>query len=110
LAEQPSRTLAIAQAVATVAADLDLSSAQVALGWLRAQPGVIPIVGARTTEQLAHNLTCVDTTLPGDALARLDEVSRIARGFPHDFLAATDYIHGGLSTQLDLPPGRTRFG
>jgi Aldo/keto reductase family len=102
--------LAIADAVATVAANLDLSSAQVALGWLRAQAGVIPILGARTSEQLAHNLSCVDITLPGDALARLDEASRTARGFPHDFLAATDYIHGGLSTQLDLPPGRNRFG
>jgi aryl-alcohol dehydrogenase-like predicted oxidoreductase len=102
--------LAIADAVATVAAHLDLSSAQVALGWLRAQAGVIPILGARTSEQLAHNLSCVDISLPGDALARLDEASRTARGFPHDFLAATDYIHGGLSTQLDLPPGRNRFG
>jgi hypothetical protein len=45
--------------------------------------------------------------LPPDALARLDQASHITRGFPHDFLASADFIHGGMCGQLDLPPGRS---
>ena len=43
-------------------------------------------------------------------MARLDQASHVARGFPHDFLAGADYIFGGMSDRLDLPPGRSRYG
>ena len=45
--------LAIAQTVADIARDLGLSPSVVALAWLRAQGGVIPILGARTAGQLS---------------------------------------------------------
>jgi aryl-alcohol dehydrogenase-like predicted oxidoreductase len=110
LAEVPPARLAIARAVADIARELGLSSSVVALAWLRAQGGVIPILGARTAQQLGDNLACLDTELPGAAMARLDQASHVARGFPHDFLASTDYIFGGMSDRLDLPPGRARNG
>src|SRR5262249_28285511 len=72
-----------------------------ALAWLRAQGGVIPILGARTADQLADNLTCLDVTLPPEALARLGQASHVARGFPHDFLASADY------TSAACPPSST---
>jgi aryl-alcohol dehydrogenase-like predicted oxidoreductase len=103
--------LAIANVVAGIASELGLTSSLVALAWLRAQAaGVIPILGARTAAQLADNLTCLDVNLPSEALSRLDQASHIARGFPHDFLAATDYMLGGQAAHLDLPPGRSRRG
>jgi len=107
LADVPPGRLEIARAVAGTARELGLSSSVVALAWLRAQGGVIPILGARTSQQLADNLTCLDVNLPSDALASLDEASHITRGFPHDFLASADFIFGGMSGQLDLPPGRS---
>jgi aryl-alcohol dehydrogenase-like predicted oxidoreductase len=110
LADVDPGRLAIAQTVADIAGGLGLSSSVVALTWLRSQGGIIPILGARTAQQLADNLTCLDASLPPDALARLDQASRIARGFPHDFLASTDFILGGMSGQLDLPPGRLAHG
>jgi aryl-alcohol dehydrogenase-like predicted oxidoreductase len=110
LAEIDPGRLTIARAVADVARDLGVSSSVVALAWLRAKGGVIPILGARTAEQLADNLSCLDVTLPTEAVTRLDQVSHVARGFPHDFLAAADYTLGGMSAQLDLPPGRARYG
>lgn len=110
LAEVDPRRLAIAQAVTDVATGLGLSPAVVALAWLRAQGGVIPILGARTARQLADNLAFLDTALPADALNRLAEISGVPRGFPHDFLAAADYTGGGMTGQLDLPPGRARHG
>jgi aryl-alcohol dehydrogenase-like predicted oxidoreductase len=110
LADVDPGRLAIARVVAEVADDLGLSSTHVALAWLRAQGGVIPILGARTAQQLADNMTCLDVVLPPHAMSRLDQASSVARGFPHDFLAASDYTLGGLSGQLDLPPGRARYG
>jgi aryl-alcohol dehydrogenase-like predicted oxidoreductase len=105
----PAR-LAIARTVADVARELGLRDSVVALAWLRARGGVIPILGARTAQQLADNLACLDTELPAAALARLDQASHVARGFPHDFLASADFIFGGMSDRLDLPPGRSRHG
>jgi aryl-alcohol dehydrogenase-like predicted oxidoreductase len=110
LADVDPGRLNIARTVAGIAAELGLSSSVVALAWLRAQGGVIPILGARTSQQLADNLTCLNVSLPPDALARLDQASRITRGFPHDFLANSDFIFGGMSGQLDLPPGRSAHG
>jgi len=110
LADVDPGRLAIARAVADVADSLGLSSSLVALAWLRAQGGIIPILGARTAQQLADNLTCLNVDLPPEALTRLDQASHIARGFPHDFLASADYTLGGLAGQLDLPPGRSRHG
>ena len=50
------------------------------------------------------------STRPADALARLIQASHITRGFPHDFLASADFVLGGMSRQLDLPPGRSAYG
>jgi aryl-alcohol dehydrogenase-like predicted oxidoreductase len=110
LADVDPGRVAIARAVADLADELGLSSSVVALAWLRAQGGVIPILGARTSQQLADNLACLDVSLPADALTRLDQASRIDLGFPHDFLASNDFIFSGMSGQLDLPPGRSAHG
>jgi len=110
LADVDRGRLAIARTVAEVAAEVGLSSSVVALAWLRAQGGVIPILGARTAQQLADNLACLDVDLPPEVMARLDQASHVARGFPHDFLADADYVLGGMSDRLDLPPGRSRYG
>jgi len=81
------RNIAIATVVAEVAAEIGASSPQVALAWLRAhRPGVVPIIGARTEEQLRDNLGCLGVQLQPDQIARLDAVSAITLGFPHDFL------------------------
>jgi aryl-alcohol dehydrogenase-like predicted oxidoreductase len=110
LADVDPGRLAIARAVADVADSLGLSSSLVSLAWLLSRGGVIPILGARTAQQLADNLGCLDVTLPPEALVQLDQASRVARGFPHDFLAGADYTLGGMSGRLALPPGRARYG
>ncbi|MFI9050781.1 aldo/keto reductase [Streptomyces sp. NPDC053427] len=74
-------------AVLEIAEQGGWSPAQVALAWLRGRPGtVIPIVGATKESQLADNLAAVDVELDADALARLDAVSAVPLGFPHEFL------------------------
>jgi aryl-alcohol dehydrogenase-like predicted oxidoreductase len=81
------RQLAIAGEVVKVAEELGRTPAQVALAWVRQGSGVIvPLVGARTREQLDDNLQCLEVELSPETKARLDEASHIQLGFPHDFL------------------------
>jgi len=57
------------------AAELGHEPGDVALAWLLHRPGVTaPIVGPRTTDQLAAAVRALDVTLDTDALARLDEI------------------------------------
>ena len=82
------RNHAIVAALVEVARDANVRPAQAALAWLRTRgpATVIPIVGARTADQLAQSLGCLEVELSPEHLARLDEASAIEMGFPHDFL------------------------
>lgn len=113
--EQRGRTsergLTIASTVDAIADEIGATSAQVAMAWVQSRGyGYIPIVGARKPEQLEDTLGCVDVTLTSQQLARLDEVSRIELGFPHDFLGSggvQDMVKAELRSRLDERP-RTR--
>jgi aryl-alcohol dehydrogenase-like predicted oxidoreductase len=82
------RNHAIAAEAVAIAKEIDRSASQVAINWVRQQPGtMIPILGARTAAQLEENLRCLDFELSPEHMRRLDEVSKIEMGFPHDFLS-----------------------
>ncbi|GAA3254550.1 aldo/keto reductase [Dactylosporangium siamense] len=83
------RDLSIAAAVQQVAGELGATPAQVALAWVRQHSGVLPMIGARTVEQLRENLGCLDVTLPPEATARLETATGFSLGFPADFIAQT---------------------
>lgn len=73
----------IVDALATAAEGLGASPGQVALAWLRDQPGVVaPILGARTAAQLDEALGSEDVELPDEIAAALDDVSAPAMGYP----------------------------
>ena len=99
------RQLAIADVVCQVAEEIGHSPSQVALTWLRAQSGVIiPIIGARKATQINDNLACLDVSLSPEHLQRLNEVSQIELGFPHDFLQSEmihDRLFGGTFSAID---------
>ncbi|MGO9600667.1 MAG: aldo/keto reductase [Isosphaeraceae bacterium] len=99
------RTRAIVAEVQAVARQLGKPPAQVALGWLRHRPiPVIPIVGARRLAQFQDNLSCLDLKLDASQLERLDSVSQIEPGFPHEFYTrdlVKDLVYGGLRDKLD---------
>jgi aryl-alcohol dehydrogenase-like predicted oxidoreductase len=66
----------VVDALVTAAEGLDCSPAELALAWVRDQPGVVaPIVGARTAAQLRGTLSSEVIELPGPIRAALDEVS-----------------------------------
>lgn len=70
------RTWRVLDALESVAASHDESSTKVALAWLDQRRGVASIiVGARTVDQLVHNIESSDVTLTADDVAVLDSAS-----------------------------------
>ena len=100
-----ARKEAVVREVMAVAREVGHSPAQVALAWLRQRPTpVIPIIGARKLAQVKDNLACVDIRLEPAFLQRLDAVSRIEMGFPHDMFAsemARSFSFGGMRDRID---------
>lgn len=99
------RNMKIAGEVKAVAEELGRTSAQVAIAWTmgRGNHGTIPIVGARTAVQLEESLGAVDVVFTPEQLHRLDVISRVDLGFPHDFLARpsmTRTLRGDLGEKL----------
>ncbi|MCL7937860.1 MAG: aldo/keto reductase [marine benthic group bacterium] len=103
-AARRERNLEIAEAVVSVAEEIGCAPSQVAISWVRQQEGVvIPLVGARNLSQLRDNLGALDVELDADQLERLEEVSRIDLGFPHNFLSdpnILDIVSGGTWEQI----------
>lgn len=82
---------AVLDVLREVADGAGLTMAQVALAWLADRPAVTsPIIGARTTGQLAGSLTAADLHLDPAATARLDQVSS---------LVLPDYPYGSLGIE-----------
>ncbi|MFQ5382559.1 MAG: hypothetical protein ACE5EF_13200, partial [Dehalococcoidia bacterium] len=53
---------------------------------IAAEGNIIPLVGGKTVTQLEENVGSLDVQLTAEQRARLDDVSAIDPGFPHDML------------------------
>ena len=91
--------------MAAVAEEIGRTPSQVAINWVRQQPGVIvPLIGAKRVAQLNDNLGCLDFSLTAEQMQQLNAASKIELGFPHDFLASSevrDLVTGGSDGKLD---------
>ena len=82
------RNLQIAGLVSEIGERLGAPPAQVALAWLRNRGEfVVPIVGARSAEQLEASLGYLELELDDDDRQTLDEASAVPMGFPDEMLA-----------------------
>jgi aryl-alcohol dehydrogenase-like predicted oxidoreductase len=81
--------LDVARVVGEVADELGVTPAQVALAWARRNPQVLPVIGARTADQIRNNLGCTTVTLPAESVERLAAATGFSLGFPSDFIAQT---------------------
>jgi len=60
-----------------------VSAAQIALAWVRLQPGVTStIIGAKNIDQLNDNVNSTAIELSADDLARINEVSALTKEYP----------------------------
>ncbi len=106
------RVLAIAREVDAVADELGKTSAQVATAWVAARSyRCIPIVGARTVEQIEDTLGSAEVELGPEHQKRLDDASRPSLGFPHEFLGSDtvlDLIESEARGRIVRPPVQRR--
>jgi aryl-alcohol dehydrogenase-like predicted oxidoreductase len=86
----------VVKVVAEVAAELGVTPAQVALAW-SVSKGVIPVIGSTKVEQVLDSLGAAGLAVPDEQLARLDAISAVDPGYPHDFLSLKVDTLGPLS-------------
>jgi aryl-alcohol dehydrogenase-like predicted oxidoreductase len=107
--EDTAQKTAIVDAVLDVAAELGVPASHVAIAWMRqegarAATAYVPIIGPRSVAQLDDYLDALDVTLTPAQFARLDEVSAIRLGTPHELNAwSVSPIRGGDASAIDEP-------
>ena len=105
LHQEAEKRDAVLDVLFSVAQELGATPGQVALSWVRAK-GVLPVLGPRTRAQLDDNLASLSVRLSPEQLRRLDEVSAVPLGYPHELNAAPEQraiMTGGRWEQLELP-------
>jgi aryl-alcohol dehydrogenase-like predicted oxidoreductase len=91
----------IVRDVVAISHEISCSPAQVAISWVRQQPGtVIPQIAARTEDQFRDNLAATEVHLSQQHLDRLDAVSRPTLGFPSDVMREASVVSGIYGAQL----------
>jgi len=81
------RSHAAARAVQAVADEVGATPSQVAIAWtMHRSASIIPILGARSVEQITDNLGAVDVRLTSGQMAELTKATEFSLGFPHDFI------------------------
>jgi aryl-alcohol dehydrogenase-like predicted oxidoreductase len=104
-AAKDKRNLKIAKTIVDVAGQIGCTPSQVAIAWVRQQPGLmVPLLGARNAAQLKDNLGALEVTLGDKHMKRLSLASEIDLGFPHNFLAQDyiqDIVYGGTRNEVD---------
>ncbi len=84
--ENLQRNLALLEALRAIAQEKGATPAQLAIAWVLSRgTDILPLIGARTREQLNETLAALDLTLTED------ELDRIARAVPADLVAGTRY-------------------
>lgn len=114
------RAVAITKTVLAIAEEIGCSPSHVAILWAMARGQVvIPILGARKASQITDSLGALGYSLDADQVKRLNEVSAIEIGFPHDFLISpgvNNVLYGGTAElirhhrQQDVPAGHPLKG
>jgi len=77
------RAFRVVEAMRPIAAAHNVSVARVALAWVLQQPGITSIIiGAKSQEQLADNISAAELKLNSEELAALNEASKLTREYP----------------------------
>ena len=88
------RRMQLADQIAALASEIGCTPSQLAIAWVSQRPWrgapIIPILGARSLAQLQDNLGSLDVHLNPEQIDKLDALSPIQLGFPHDFLSGSE--------------------
>lgn len=95
----------IAQEIRSICEECGCDPVHVAMNWVRQRKQVVsPVMGVRTVEQLKQNIACLDYDLQPEHVERLNKVSAIDLGFPHDFLrqeSVREMVYGRRHVFID---------
>lgn len=100
------RNLEVTQAFVQLATRIGSRPSTLALAWLmqRGAGNVIPIIGARTVDQLHENLECAALRLDSEVLAELDGLAPPASAYPASLVYGEffqDMMYGTVRRQVD---------
>ena len=99
-------------ATLAVAGELDAPATAVALRWMmQHQPQIIPIIGARTVQQLEQSMGSLAIELSDSQLERLNAASAIDAGSPTSFMRSEpgrDFMWGRQRTVPSTTASPTR--
>lgn len=76
----------IREVILALSKEIEAPPARIALAYVlqnRRYGKIIPIVGARTQEQIKENLECINLKLSSEHLQMIDSVSAVDLGYPH---------------------------
>jgi aryl-alcohol dehydrogenase-like predicted oxidoreductase len=107
--EDGGRKSATVGEVLTVADELGVQPAQLAVAWLveraqRSSTGVVPVIGPRSVEQLDDYLAALSIEIDAPTYDRLDEVSGVDLGEPYGKLAENTAPRGGDGAKIRFHP------
>ncbi|WP_267896298.1 aldo/keto reductase [Henriciella mobilis] len=89
-AKIPPAIQQVAEKLAAISERAGMSSVQLALAWLREKPNVpVPIIGARTAEQMHQVLGASAMNLSKDIVEQIDDIVDIKLGYPHDLISSS---------------------
>jgi aryl-alcohol dehydrogenase-like predicted oxidoreductase len=106
--EKGKRETAIVDLLETIAKETGKNNIDVALAWIRQKYdestlSTVTIIGPRSLKQLEDNLSTLDLTLTTDQIKRLNEVSQISLGSPHEIIAASqNNLFGRGTGQIEI--------
>ena len=83
--QEDAATETIIDQLEVIAAEVEATPGQVALAWTLTK-NAFPIIGARTLSHVEDALKALEVKLSEEQVIRLDNVSNIALGYPHDLL------------------------
>ncbi|WP_200942817.1 aldo/keto reductase [Dyadobacter sp. Leaf189] len=84
--QEDPQTKSIIDELELIAKELSVTPGQVATAWVMTK-GVFPIIGASTLSHLETSLKVLDIKLDTEQITRLDNVSTIRMGYPHELLS-----------------------
>lgn len=102
---------ALLDEVLNLARELNALPLQVAIAWLRyraehTSTALIPIIGSRTPAQLADTLAALNVILTDEQVTRLEKVSAIDYGTPHNQIGGTLPRAQGTGDYISIRPPR----
>ena len=99
--------MVVADKMVEIADEIGRSPSQIAINWVRQQQDkaqIIPIIGARSLDQIKDNLGVLDFELSPDQLLEIGSLTDFQAGFPWSFLHeenVLELIHGKTYSKLD---------